>query len=473
MKKSLSIIALTGMLVLNLCACGKGTADIKTVDDIMETAADSTSTASGSPEERDTYIQPEMKGDLSINVYESSEWLETAVAMFVKKYPDMNITIKDFYNGKDVNIYTGDGVTTSGVRPTGQTRDDYVAQLNTQLLSGEADDIIITSIGLPIGRYIKMGVFEDLSKYLDSSKEINEEEYYMNIFDACRTEEGALYQFPISATAIPLVQFDHELIEHTGIGPDPKATAVTWREALDIGKKMFDKSELPNTYMNDVRTVIGNIFTKSAIAAINYDTGKIEIDRDKMLQLLNVKEELKGYKIVPEGFDFYSNEYHLPYGISYQADVEAAAAMLANEAQETLQWKYDDGKVYLSPYYALDFGITGKSESKGQAWEFLKFLVSEEVQTLPSCPNAGVNKKGLAQRVEGSMATMGGFSQTDVDTAKACIDGWVSQINAYRSEDTELIQITEGVLQEYLDGSQTAEATIDKLISRLEQYMNE
>ena len=461
------------ILLISMSACNSLSIKSEDVAEIPEQETETADTQKdmdiSEPEE--IYVQPEMSGEISVNVYEYSEWLETAVLMFVEKYPDMKVNIHSFYNGTDVLVTEGGGVSSMSSRPAGQTREDYIAQLNTQLLSGKADDIVITSTGLPLGRYVKMGIFADISFYLESAEEINEMDYYMNIFDAYRTKSGALYQLPISATAIPLVCFDKELMDNTGIGPAEDAVLITWREALDIGKEMYDASTLMNTFMEDARAIVGNLFTKAAVASIDYDTGKVEIDKERMLQLLSVFEELEDYQTMPEGFDFFQDKYNKPYGINYQPDTEAAMRAL-NGYEVPLQWKYDDGEVYLSPYYALDFGITNQSKNKELAWEFLRYLISEEVQTLPSCPHAGVSKKGLQARVEGRVITSGGSAEY-AQKVVAMVDGWVSQITAYRAEDTDLIQISEGTLEEFIDGSLTTEETIDKLINRLEQYMNE
>lgn len=462
MKKIIRLILIT-IMAFALCACGS-TPD-KPKEESVQTKT------KGKSENKKDYKQPAMKGEVNVNVYESSEWLETAAQMFMAKYPDMKVNIHTFYTGTDALVTENGSTSSMTSRPAGQKREDYTAQLNTQLLSGKADDIVITSVGLPLGRYVKMGVFEDLSWYLKSAKEINDSNYYMNIFDAYRTKSGALYQLPISATAIPLMNFDKKLIDQTGIGPAEGTSAITWREALDLGEKMYEASTLPNTFMPDARSIVGDLFTKSVVASINYDTGKIELDKEKMLGLLGVFKELENYKTVPEGFDFFNNECHTPYIVGYSPDVENALHAVRKELSP-LQWKYDDGNVYLSPYYAYDFGITSQSKNKELAWEFLKFLISDEVQTLPSCPNAGVNKKGLQARVEG-YANTEGCSAEETKEMISLVDGWVSQITAYRAEDTDLIQISEGVLNKFIDGNLSAEETIDQLTSRLEQYMNE
>lgn len=472
LKKKI-IFLIIAMIAVCMTSCGKEA--VEPESDALVVSREELDTTGEVKETEDVkkaYVQPEMKGEININVYESSEWLETAASMFTKKYPDMKVNIHDFFNGTDVLINTGSGETAIA-RPSGQTREDYISQLNTEILSGEADDIIITSIGLPIERYIKMGIFEDLSSYLEGAEEINDSNYYMNIFDACKTEKGALYQFPISAFAVPTVRFDKKLIENTGIGPAPNTTAISFREALELGKQMYDASTLPNTFLGagDAKNMIGDIYTKTVISSINYDTGEVELDKEKIKEYLTIIEELKAYKFVPSDFDLLNEECHIPSSIQYTQDIEAAAFMLQGE-NATFQWKSDDGKVYLSPYFALDFGITSQSKNKELSWEFLKFLVSEEVQTLPTCPWSGVHKSGLKARVEGYLTTAG-YAQEDAQKIVSTVEGWVLQINAYRPENTDLIQISEGTLNEYAEGKTTAEETINNLISRLEQYMNE
>lgn len=492
MKRVVSIIFLI-LAIPALCACSNaiGTSKNKPVpaeagekpdseDSDKQTVTkgevnpengDKQSITKGETNPENDYKQPEMKGEVSVNVYEPSEWLETAAQMFMTKYPDMKINIDVFYTGTD-NLVTENGGTSSMTsRPAGQTREDYIAQLNNQLLSGKADDIVITSAGLPLGRYEKMGVFEDLSGYMKAAKEINESNYYMNVFDAYRTESGALYQLPISAMAIPLVTFDQEMMERTGIGPAEGTKAMTWREALGVGEKMYHASAQLNTFMPNARAIVADVFTKSAVASINYDSGRVELDREKMLDLLGVFKELEDYKTMPDGFDFYNEEYHEPYGVKYASDVENALWNIRKESL-SLQWKYDDGNIYLSPYYSLDFGINGQSPKKELAWEFLKFLISDEVQTLPSCPNAGVNKKGLQARAEGYAATAG-CSAKETEEMVALVDGWISQITAYRAEDTDLIQISENIFNEFVNGNLNAEETVERLNSRLEQYVSE
>ena len=413
-------------------------------------------------------------GELTISVYQSDEWLEVAVEKFEELHPDVKISVHSFYSEENPDMYSSGGEGDMGVRPTGQTREDYIARLNTQIMSGEAEDLIVTSLGIPVEKYIQMGVFEDLSPYLEKSEEINEENYYMNIFEACRAKDGGLYQFPLSAMAVPLMVFDTELMEDTGVKLPEGTNRVTWREGLDMAKEMYDTTTLPGTYMPDANAVVGNLFSKAAMDAIDYKEGKVEFNRERMLDLLKVYVELADYKTDTQQSSEDVN--HVPFRIAYRPDVEWALDIVAyGMPVEACQWEYDDGKVYLCPYYALDFGINSASPNKDTAWEFLKFLVSDEIQTLPSLPWAGVNRKGLQARVKGALGTNEETEYTEEQKQAVfeLVEKWVMEIDAYRQEDTDLITLTEGVLAQFKDGNLSAYETLDDLENKLTQFMSE
>lgn len=414
------------------------------------------------------YVQPEMKGEITVSVYQSEEWLEMAVQMFEKKYPDMKVRVEPFYTGMDTYIVENGGVSLVD-RPTGQTKEDYATWLNTQLLSGNAGDIIITSEGLAIQKYENMGVFEDLSFYLDNTAEFNEESYHMNIFDAYRTETGELYQFPVSAMACPLFIFDKKIAEETGKAENINGKAMTWREALTLGEEMYDASSLPGKGMPEARTILANIFTKEVAASVDYTNEKVQLREKELFEILEAFDEFGYYNAYT--WDAGSDNFKI-FGLEYTPDTTAAGVLVMSGGCLAAQWMQSDGKVHLSPYFTKDFGINSRSENKDLAWEFLKFLLSDEVQTLPAFPYAGINKNGLRARIETYCSTSEIFDGRSEEMLKM-IDGWLSLVNGYRPEDTDLIQLGDGILAEFLDGTLTAEEAVQEAGFRLEQYLSE
>lgn len=443
-KKIANIVFVFMMLCLMLIACGN------------------------QPDDNDqSYMQPEMKGEITVSVYQSEEWLEMAVQMFEKKYPDMKVRVEPFYTGTDTIIVEGGGASLVD-RPAGQTKEDYATWLNTQLMSGSAGDIVVTSDGLAIQKYENMGVFEDLSPYLAGAEEINGESCYMNIFDAYRTETGALYQFPVSAMACPLFMFHAGIVEETGSLSKIEGKSLTWRDALTLAEEMYDASSMPGKCLPEARTVLGNIFTKAVVDSVDYANNQVNLREEELLDILRAFEEFGYYNTYAwsEGND----DFRI-MGLEYTPDTTAAGVLVMSGEYVAAQWMQSDGKVHLSPYFTKDFGINSQSENKALAWEFLRFLLSDDVQTLPSFPYAGINKNGLRARVEAYCDASG--LQEQSDEMLELVSGWLVQINGYRMEDTDLIQIGDAVLGEFMDGSLTAEEAVSEVEFRLEQYMSE
>lgn len=404
-----------------------------------------------------------MEGEIVLNVYQETEWLTMAVELFEDKYPEVNINIQDFYNGVDETIIEGGGVSMAP-RPAGKTKEDYALWLNTNLMSGSAGDVIITSEGLPVDKYRNMGVFEDLTPYLESTTEINEENYYMNIFEAYKMPTGALYQFPLSAMACPLFVFDKELVDETGLLTETEGKSVTWREALTLAENMYDVSELQNLEFPPALTILGNIFTKEVVASVDYENEIVVIREEQIREILEAFEEFEYYPSAT-----YGDDSKVVFNLAYTPDVNSASFIL-NESSVAMQWKHSNGTVQLSPYFTTDFGINSQSEVKGIAWEFLVFLASEEVQTLPAFPNAGIHKKGIETRV---VQYIGEDSGEKFDEVIAMMDGWIKQVTDYRAEDTDLIQIGDGILGQYLEGTLTEDEVIEEVEFRLNQYLSE
>lgn len=443
-KRITNIIFVFGMLCLILTACRNKSNDINPL-----------------------YMQPEMKGEIIVSVYQSEEWMEMAVQMFEEKYPGVKVQVEPFYTGRDSVVVEGSGSTLVD-RPAGQTKEDYATWLNAQLMSGSAGDIVGTSDGLAIQKYENMGVFEDLSLYLEGAAEINDESCYMNIFESYRTETGELYQFPVSAMACPLFMFNAEIVQETGNLSKIKGKSLTWREALTLAEEMYDASDMPGRCLPEARAILGNIFTKTVVDSVDYDNNKVKLQETELLEILGAFEEFNYYNTymgAEETGDF------KVMGLEYTPDTTAAGVLVMSGEYIAAQWKQADGKVHLSPYFARDFGINSQSKNKALAWEFLRFLLSDEVQTLPSFPYAGINKKGLRERVEAYCDADNLQGQSD--EMLKMISDWLTQINGYRMEDTDLIQIGDAILMDFMDGSLTAEETVREAKFRLEQYLSE
>lgn len=398
-----------------------------------------------------------MEGEIVISVYKEEEWMTMAVQLFEDKYPDVTVKVEAFYQGEDEMIVTSSGGVELIAKTEGKTKEDYALWLNTNLMSGTAGDIVITSDGILIDNYINMGVFEDLTPYLEATSEINDEHHYMNLFEAYKTESGALYQFPVSAMAQPIFLFDNEMVEEAGLLEEFERDSITWREALTLGQEIYDastsKKELPSS-----RTLLNDVFVKEVVASIDYENEQVVLREEELREVLNAYEEFEYYPSSDGG----ENVFRLTYGM----DVQMASSVLSGQ-YIPLQWEQSDGTVQMSSYYSIAFGINSQSNVKNMAWEFLAFLVSDEVQTLPSFQSSGINREGV--EVRGKLNVL----EEDVEESINMVNGWLEKVNSFRAEDTDLINICYAILGEYESGMLTEDEAIEKVKFQLTQYMSE
>ena len=192
MGKGKSLLSVLLIAASVLCGCSNGTVPQGNGgkgDAPMQEAGGASGTEERSGDEENTqdvqeavsYVQPEMKGEITISCLFAEEFLNTAAEQFRKRYPDVKVTINSY---KESN---GES-----------TMEDYRTFLNTKMMTGKAEDILFTGF-LPITKYSEMGVFEDLSGYIQRTPELNDENYFMNVLQAAKEDSGEIYLVPYMA----------------------------------------------------------------------------------------------------------------------------------------------------------------------------------------------------------------------------------------------------------------------------------
>ena len=124
-----------------------------------------------------TKVDPEIVANrktITLGSYYLDYEVRKQVFAFNKQSPDVRVSIVDYaqYNG--------------------ETGNEGLTRLNTDIASGSAPDIMVLSAIMPIKSYINKGVFEDLTPYMEADEEISGREYLTNIFDTYKTD-GKMY----------------------------------------------------------------------------------------------------------------------------------------------------------------------------------------------------------------------------------------------------------------------------------------
>lgn len=450
------MLALFLAMIAVLSGCGQNV-DENVDDQNLEQSSDSNVTEERDPGNIDPekYEQPEMKGEITISTMVEQEFLKTAAENFEKKYPGITITI---------NTYQG----TSGENAA----DDYRTLLNTKIMSGKAEDIIF-STQLPVQKYMEMGVFEDLSDYVSAAPELSSENVFLNVLEAAKDEEGHLYILPYMSS-FQVISFDNEVVTESG-ALDKESENICFSEAIDYAKQMADDSQLKNLYIMQGKNIsyLEYIVKEYQQSLIDMDEKKVNINTETYtgwLQEVKAMEE-EGYFNTDGSIDYYNADYHFAMVPDY--DVQSAFYNVTDNLVLGAPIADEKGNVYTSSAYCI--GMNSASEKKGIAWEFIKYLLSEDVQTLPSIHGLAVNKKGFEASVNRYLKFYqdGTDSIVDSEEYKSLLLKWVEGINKCDVLDPVIMDYINEENSKFFEGTQSAEKTAQILQSKITQYLNE
>lgn len=416
---------------------------------------------SGEEQKSGKYVQTEMKGEITISTMYNMEFLTTAAENFMRKYPDVKVTVNESIELSDSDVNGADKM------------EQYRTGLNTKIMSGKAEDIIFTQ-QLPIKKYMDMGAFEDLSSYIETDPDINNENYFMNVIESARDKDGHLYIVPYKAN-FEVISFEKELLsgEDYFKGKD----SLRFSEAIEYAKQKMEQTNKKNTYL----TLLGrdgyvySLVRENFNSLIDYNGKKANIASSKYVEWLkNAKEfDNKGY-FNPPGLDFYNTKYY--FVLNSDFDVQAAFYNLSPGGNCQGKPVADsEGNVYTSSSNFI--GISSSSKNKEIAWEFIKYVLSDEIQSHPSLSTVGtaVNRKGFNTLVERCLKfyTDGTNQQISFDDYKNLLEQWVNQINKCDLYDPTITDYFGEEQKKFFDGKQTAEQTVNNLQNKITQYLKE
>lgn len=469
MRKKSRLIIILLIAAIVLCGCGDGFGTVsKTAGGEINGKREETGGASESEDASEgtektsyvqerPYMQPEMKGEITISCFYTEEFLETAAEQFMKIYPDVKVVINSY------NKSSGESAI-----------EDYQKYLNTKLMTGKAEDILFTGF-LPVTKYSEMGVFEDLSGYIQNTPEMNDENYFMNVLEAAKKDNGEIYIIPYMARFDTLA-FSAELLSEQESG-EIDMQGIHFRTAMDLAKRLVDGTNKSNAFLIQMNAVsYADYLIKDSIGHfIDADNKKINIDTREYVGLLESIKTLSesGY-FDSDDLDFYNMEFHFAAECDY--DVQAAYYSMdkKNGTNYCMPLMDEEGRTLIKSNPCV--AINSAAVNKDLAWEFIRYLLSEEVQTLPAFHGPVVNRRGLEAVAERYYAFYedgnGGAFGSEAEY-KTILKDWMKQINGCDTLDFAIMNLIDEENNKYFSGRQTAGDTAKKLQRQLEQYFNE
>ena len=462
-KRIISLLLLAVILTVSLTACGTGSKNVS---------------------------QQQSQEVITVSVPASNRQLEVAISKFQKEHPEYRIDIQTYPSSDN---------------------ETYVKNLNTQILSGKGPDIISVA-GLPYDKYVSKNILANLSDMMAGDKSFDKSKYYTNIFDAMKTN-GSLYVLPTSFT-FNVLMANQEILEKSSIKIDDGQW--TWNDFKSASEKVTQKdgtgagnrAALPGVSSMDML----NLFTGGSYSNyIDTDNKKASFTSEGFIDLLNTVKAFGDEKLVNS---------------NVQTDMASVLEAGGRGSIVFYPCNMDDYVMYwfmksafndkLSLYNIPSAGNSGSrtfttnslyamnknSKHTEIAWEFLKMLLSDEIQS------EGLQQEGTEGKpgASGGMGE-GGFpinrtvqqqkAQLVIDTSKSgkmrmklsssftfkptamtqadidFINKFISELNTYANADPNIGKIIQDEAKAFFNGDKSAKETAELIQRRANTYLGE
>jgi len=405
----------------------------------------------------------------------STRFLEEAEKAFEAKHPDIDIQIKKY--GPEEKKNDGGGMVTGQVL----TRDEYdqfITRLNTEVLSGKGPDLMDTT-GLSLGVYANKGAVIDLHEMMKKDQEFKASDYYEGLWKATEIN-GGLYALPTNYF-VNTMMVDTKRLDQAGVKLDD--TKWTWNDFFDIADKI-KKSSSDEVYSLGTNGPKGELLYSIVEADyeryVQHDKKTANFNSDEFRAVMQHVKDLydKGFITNYDGsldkLMFTQNTYVSP---------EMLAAFSYTPGWKSVLPPTSAGTSTGLPFQPSgSYSINAKSGVKDEAWQFLKFMLSPDMQKSPELRGIPMLKDAVHKKFEElKKQVMDGTSQIAVqindpkEFARHVddIQAMLNKTGKPSAMDPKISTIISDEFKTFLDGSKSAEDVSQLIQSRVMTYLNE
>lgn len=417
---------------------------------------------------------------LTLSVIREDAFLHEAISRYEQAHPDIKIEIKDSAESYD-----------SENRRHFDSSDEiekYQQSVNTQVMSGKASDILSVNY-LSYKEYADKGLLVNLSDLINSDKSFDYNKYYTSILDSFKYKDS-LYGIPIKYY-IRLMMANEGMLNSQNIKIDENRW--TWDDFVSIGEKVIENyrnNGNNNAYIMtnmDEKMLIDDMVTANFSKFVDSEKKTANFDSKEFINLLNLCKKILDEKLV-------------------NTDITGGKAAAVNSRNDTLftqlyvedYWAlgmeyFDNGTLLINKPSSGDggdksfysnriFGINKNSKYVNEAWDFIKYLVSDEAQSNDNLFGLPVNKIAANSIIKDMQDQYANKSKENgkpaLNLPQETLDSFnklVSSINSYDDSDMggKVIQIIQEEAQSFFTGQKTAEETAKLIQDRANTYLNE
>ncbi|MDR1664539.1 MAG: extracellular solute-binding protein [Clostridiales bacterium] len=377
-------------------------------------------------------------GEISVTTIFESEFLTLAARKYEESHSGTKINI--------VSSYAAD-----------RDMEKYSQIINTELMSGGGEDIIDVS-RISWDKLADRGALLDLNEFLD----LTPEEYHMGVMDAY-LYNGKRYVVPMC------FHFTAYKLHDAYVGKEP-AEDKALTDLIAIADKYPDAKVIDGgTHGMDPAQIASETFSLDFAEYIDLLNNTADVNNEKFIRmLLDIQAREGQFQYAEQGEDSVLSQYSLYGPAMSSAGIHSYDGFFLN-ANESGQGVFST--MWLEP------AINANTQNPELAADFIRFLLSEEMQSSPELMYASVNKKGMAalSRFLYESSAAEGYAPEDYDFDKnvEAFNDIASRLSVRENRDTYLEGFIGEEIQKFFDGSQTAERAAENLQFRLNTYLQE
>ncbi|MCQ2527707.1 MAG: ABC transporter substrate-binding protein [Saccharofermentans sp.] len=404
--------------------------------------------------------------------------LDYATAEAISRFNKEN---KEYYI--ELRMYYDDG-SLSGL----YALTDVSNRVMIDIKNGDAPDIILNGAS-----YTELNSSEylvDLSTYINSDSDFDLSDYYENIISAASTD-GKLYQIPVTTNLYGV----RSLVEEND---DYSFSYGEFAEYKDVVLNGFDP--IYESVGFDKNKYVNELLASHLCDYINYESNQVDFNKDSFI---NAIKYVNAMYDMPEDYSpeaFYYAEPFLSRNEVYYGEIHPF------DFYRTIEHLGEDIRINGTPYaessanrnacvqIISSVAISADSENADGSWQFVKMLLSDEIQSLVDLRSTPVSKSGLDAHISRMIEeadyeiqvvnyTMCGNSYPEMidDCTLAEIDeediqsfkSNYASVDVIHSSDAGILLIVDEELTAYFEGQKSLDEVIPIINNRVSTLINE
>lgn len=355
-----------------------------------------------------------------------------------------------------------------------------LAQLNTDILSGNMPDILLIDSQMPLQSYIAKGLLADVGKLLEEDGELDSAQFMENVLDAFRVNETLYYAVPAFCVDT-LVAKQSKVGDRRGWNQEEFAAV---QAELSEGTEMVSETSR-YAYLEDYMRVCGREY-------VDTDQGKCNFQSEAFVAALQFARALPEYA---ERADYEENTYDSRY-IEDRALLQPVTIRYIPALAQQIYGCIGEDIAYVGypsenregsciRICGMGFALSEKSGGLDGAWEFVRYFLTEDFQRdrLYEIIGGGLStRRDIFDEQAQRAATQEGYcfindeyfpvppmTQEQIDRAIEFIEG----LHNPAFEDEVIMGILYEEAESFFQGQKTAEAVAELVQNRVQLYLSE